>query len=111
MFSMQKLFGHDEKFFTLLEASAEECRASVQALRRTVSRGGGTLTLDEFVASRRKGKQITTEINHFLCRVSVTALDREDIEALSNVLYKIPKTVEKFAERYMASAEEVRDVD
>ena len=32
---------------------------------------------------------------------------REDIEALCNVLYKIPKTVEKFAERYMASAEEV----
>src|SRR5438552_3208949 len=111
MFSLQKLFGHDDKFFKLLEASAEECRASVQALRRVVSKIGGSSTLDEFVASRRKGKQITTEINHLLCRVSVTALDREDIEALCNVLYKIPKTVEKFAERYIASAEEVRNVD
>jgi hypothetical protein len=30
----------------------------------------------------------------------VTALDREDIEALNSALYKIPKTIEKFAERY-----------
>ena len=111
MFSLQKLFGQDDKFFILLEGSAEECRASVQALRRTVSRGSAPFLLDEFVASRRKGKQITAEINKLLCRVSVTALDREDIEALCNALYKIPKTVEKFAERYIASAEEVRNVD
>ena len=32
MFSLQKLLGKEDKFFTLLEASAEEARASVQAL-------------------------------------------------------------------------------
>ncbi len=111
MFSLQKLFGQDDQFFALLEASAEECRASVRALRRIVTKGSGSSTLDEFVVSRRKGKQITTEINALLCRASVTALDREDIESLSNSLYKIPKTVEKFAERYMAAADEVRDVN
>jgi uncharacterized protein Yka (UPF0111/DUF47 family) len=31
----------------------------------------------------------------------VTELEREDIEALSTALYKIPKTVEKIAERYV----------
>jgi uncharacterized protein Yka (UPF0111/DUF47 family) len=111
MFSLQKLLGQDDKFFTLLEASAEECRASVEALKRIVTKRSGVTTLDEFVESRRKDKAITAEINQLLCRVSVTALDREDIEALSNALYKIPKTVEKFAERYLASATEVRDTD
>jgi uncharacterized protein len=43
--------------------------------------------------------------------VSVTALDREDIEALSNALYKIPKTLEKFAERYILTAGEIQGVD
>lgn len=111
MFSLQKLFGHDDKFFTLLEASAEECRASIRALRRIVTTGGGPVTLEEFVTSRRNSKKITMELNHLLCRVSVMALDREDVETLCNALYKIPKTAEKFAERYVASAEEVRDVD
>ncbi len=111
MFSLQKLLGQDDKFFALLEASAEECRASVQALRRIVSKGAGPVPLDEFVASRRRGKQITMEINELLCRISVTSLDREDIEALSNALYKIPKTVEKFAERYAASSVEVHQAD
>jgi len=111
MFSLQKLFGQDDKFFKLLEASAEQCRASVQSLRNVVAKSTAALTLDEFVVSRRKGKEITKEINELLCRTSVTALDREDIEALCNALYKIPKTVEKFAERYIASAREVREAD
>jgi uncharacterized protein Yka (UPF0111/DUF47 family) len=67
--------------------------------------------LDEFIASRRRDKQITAKINELLSRVSVTALEREDIEALSNSLYKIPKTVEKFAERYILSAGEVDNID
>ncbi|MBU6248380.1 MAG: pit accessory protein, partial [Xanthomonadaceae bacterium] len=41
----------------------------------------------------------------------VTALDREDIEALNAALYKIPKTVEKFAERYAIVAERLSGVD
>jgi len=38
-------------------------------------------------------------------------MEREDIEALTEALYKIPKTVEKFAQRYFAVADKVRDVD
>ncbi len=41
----------------------------------------------------------------------VTALEREDIEALSNAFYRIPKTLEKFAERYILAASELRDID
>jgi uncharacterized protein len=111
MFSLQKFFSKDHEFFELLEASGEECRASVHALQRIIANRSGTLTLDEFVASRRRDKQITAKINELLSRVSVTALEREDIEALSNCLYKIPKTVEKFAERYLLSFSDTKDID
>src|SRR5699024_5729306 len=40
-----------------------------------------------------------------------TALDREDIEAMNSALYRIPKTVEKFAERYVLVAKRLGDVD
>ena len=111
MFSLQKLFSRDEQFFELLEASAEECRASVQALKHAIANNSRTLALDEFIGPRRKEKQISAELTELLARVSVTALEREDIEALSNALYKIPKTLEKFAQRYVLAVGELRDID
>jgi uncharacterized protein Yka (UPF0111/DUF47 family) len=111
MFSLQKLFSRDEQFFELLEASAEECRASVQALKHAIANNSRTPALDEFIGPRRKEKQISAELTELLARVSVTALEREDIEALSNAFYKIPKTLEKFAQRYILAVGELRDID
>lgn len=110
MFSLQKLLGKDDKFFDLLQASAEEGLHSVEALKRILTNPSITPTLDEFIASRRKDKAITNEIGELLVKTFVTALEREDIEALSNVLYKVPKTIEKFAERYILCAPRLRDV-
>jgi len=111
MFSLQKLFSRDEQFFELLEASAEECRASVQALKHAIANNSRTPALDEFIGPRRTEKQISAELTELLARVSVTALEREDIEALSNAFYKIPKTLEKFAQRYILAVGELRDID
>ena len=111
MFSLQQFFSRDEQFFELLEASAEECRASVQALKRVIATKPRTLNVDEFIGPRRNEKRISTELTELLARVSVTALEREDIEALSNAFYKIPKTLEKFAERYVLAANELQDID
>lgn len=110
MFSLQKLLGKDDKFFDLLHASAEEGLHSVDALKRILSNPSATPTLDEFVASRRKDKEITNQISQMLVKTFVTALEREDIEALSTVLYKVPKTIEKFAERYVLCASRLRQV-
>ena len=110
MFSLQKMLGKDDKFFDLLHASAEEGLHSVAALKRILTNHSVTPTLDEFVATRRKDKAITNEISELLVKTFVTSLEREDIEALSNVLYKIPKTIEKFAERYLLCAPRVREV-
>jgi uncharacterized protein Yka (UPF0111/DUF47 family) len=41
----------------------------------------------------------------------VTALEREDIQDLSEALYKIPKTVEKFIERAALVPQHVRGID
>ena len=59
----------------------------------------GAQNIDALILSRRKDKKITEQIAEQLCLTFVTELEREDIEALSTALYKIPKTVEKIAER------------
>jgi uncharacterized protein len=111
MFSLQKLLGKDDPFFSLLEESAKESQNSAQALRRILQNPSITPTLDEFIASRRHEKELASEIRNLLVNTFVTALEREDIESLSHSLYKIPKTIEKFAERYILCAPRLRDVD
>ncbi len=110
MFSLQKLLGKDDKFFRLMEGSAEEARASIRTLSATLKASQEKRSLDGFVEARRKEKQITQELSEHLARTFVTPLEREDIQALGNSLYKIPKSVEKFGERLMFSGEHVRDV-
>lgn len=111
MFSLQKLLGKEDKFFTLLEASAEEARTSVQALVKLSKEIANPTRPEEFAYSRRKDKQITQEISTAVYTTFITALEREDIEELSNALYKIPKTVEKFTERAFLAPHHVRGID
>ena len=111
MFSLQRLLGKEDKFFDLLEASAQESRTSVQALIRFMKNQDELKTLDEFVMSRRKEKKINDEISEALCTTFVTALEREDIEALSVALYKIPKTMEKIGERILLAPHLFKGVD
>jgi uncharacterized protein Yka (UPF0111/DUF47 family) len=103
MLSLRKLLGKDDKFFDLLEAGAEEAKASVSLFSRylqTIAAGGTPgNTLDEFIQTRRKEKRIRHTITEELSKTFVTPLEREDIEALSWTLYRIPKQVEKIVER------------
>ena len=111
MFSLQRLLGKEDKFFTLLEASAHQAHTSVQALVKFTKALDQQVHLDEFVHSRRKDKEITQEISEAVYTTFITALEREDIEQLSNALYKIPKTVEKFSERVLLAPQHVRGID
>jgi uncharacterized protein Yka (UPF0111/DUF47 family) len=102
MFSLRKLFGKEERFFDLLEASAEEARTSAALLGRFLQAQTGPglpKNLDDFIQSRRKDKRLTQQITQELCRTFVTPLEREDIEALAYTLYRIPKIIEKIVER------------
>jgi Phosphate transport regulator (distant homolog of PhoU) len=102
MFSLKKLLGKEDKFFDLLEAGAEEARTSVGLLSnylQALSKGGPPPNLDDFVQSRRKEKRIRHQMTEELSKTFVTPLEREDIEALSFALYRIPKAIEKIVER------------
>jgi uncharacterized protein len=111
MFSLQRLLGKEDRFFDLLEASAAEACASVRALSSFIQKRDELRTLDEFIQSRRKEKKIVSQISEELCTSFVTALEREDIEALSVALYKIPKTIEKIGERIVVAPHYVNGVE
>jgi len=89
-------------FFDLLEQGADEAKVSVdlfaQLLRR-IDEGKQPADLDEFIQARRREKRIRHLMTEALGRTFVTPIDREDIEALSAALYRIPKQVERIVER------------
>ncbi len=111
MFSLQTIFGKGDKFYGLLEASADAARQSAAALGAMLAERSQTPSLDQFRMARKREKDLLAQINLELGNTFVTALEREDIEALAGALYKIPKTVEKFAERYAMFAERLGDTD
>lgn len=98
--SLAKLFGKSDRFFELLAASAKSAHQSIEALARMLKELDGNVSLAELAVARRNEKKNAETISEELVKVFVTTLDREDIEALSKALYRIPKTVEKFGERY-----------
>lgn len=103
MLSLKKLLGKDDKFFDLLEAGAEEAKASVDLfssfLKKIADGKVPASSLDDFIQSRRKEKRIRHTMMEELSKTFVTPLEREDIEALSFALYRIPKQIEKIVER------------
>lgn len=112
MFSLQKFFGRNDRFFDLLERSATEARESVALVKGALnSPGKGAGSLDEFALLRRKDKRLTEEIRTLVTQTFVTPLEREDIDALSTALYKIPKTLEKFCERLLLAPDRLQGSD
>lgn len=111
MFSLQTIFGKGDKFYGLLEQSAAVACGSANELLALLNHNGEGPLMASFTASRVREKALAAEISEELMNTFVTALDREDIEALNSALYKIPKTIEKFAERYEIVADRVAGVD
>jgi len=98
--SIASLFGKSDRFFELLSVSAKSAHQSVEALARLLKESNPNISLAELAVARRNEKKNAETISEELVRVFITAMEREDIEALSKALYRIPKTVEKFGERF-----------
>jgi uncharacterized protein len=99
---LKKLIGTNDVFFDLLEEGAEEAKVSVDLFAKflnQIAEGKRPAGLDDFIQARRKEKRIRHLMTEALTKTFVTPLDREDIEALSVALYRIPKQVEKIVER------------
>ena len=110
MFSISRFLGHDEKFYDLLEASAQQADSSVHHLidlLAKLEKSESASDLAAFAESRREDKRITQELTEELSKTFITPLEREDIQALAAALYKIPKTVEKIGERILICPEDL----
>jgi hypothetical protein len=111
MFSLQMLFGKAERFYQLLEDAASEAHESVRLLIELIKTPTSAKSLDDLMLARRKEKKIGEQITAELVKTFVTGLEREDIEALALALRKIPKTVEKLAERITLGHQHIQGVD
>jgi hypothetical protein len=111
MIRLQKLFGKDDQFFSLLDASAEQGRISILNLNTMLSSPSEHPDLSGFHESRAADKRITEQINEALVTSLVKQLEKEDIELLSAALYRIPKSVDKLAERFAISYSVVKGID
>jgi uncharacterized protein Yka (UPF0111/DUF47 family) len=104
MISIGRFLGHDQRFYDLLEASAQQADTSVHHLvdlLAKIDNKSSTPDLAAFAQSRREDKRITQELTEELTKTFITPLEREDIQELAASLYKIPKTVEKIGERML----------
>jgi len=114
MSALQRIFGHDTKFFDLLENGAAAAKHSATILVALLPKLAGNPSpevLADLSTARRKHKRISQQTTEELCKNFVTPLEREDIEALSHSLYKIPKTAEKFGERLLLAPQHVRGME
>lgn len=111
MFSLQRFFCRDEKFFDLIEALAQSSSSSVKTLAHFLLYPGDVASVDGIVQKRRKSKELSDEIAHQLCVSFITPFEREDIEALTSSLTKISKTSEKFISQYFLFRDAIKHED
>jgi uncharacterized protein Yka (UPF0111/DUF47 family) len=111
MFSLQTIFGQGNQFYTLLEEAAVAAHDSTKALHAMLKAADRQPALDAFKLARQREREASDKISQELVNSFITPIEREDIEALGSALYKIPKQVEKFADRYSLATRHLEHID
>jgi uncharacterized protein len=111
MFSLQTIFGQGNQFYTLLEEAAVAAHDSTKALHAMLKAADRQPALDAFKLARQRERDASDKISQELVNSFITPIEREDIEALASALYKIPKQVEKFADRYSLATRHLEHID
>ena len=111
MFSLQTIFGSGQQFYTLLDEAAQAGYDSTRALHAMMKAADREPALDAFKLARLRERAASDKISHALVDSFITPIEREDIEALGSALYKIPKQVEKFADRYSLAVQHLEGID
>ena len=111
MFSLQTMFGQGNQFYTLLEDAAVAAHDSTKALHVMLREAERQPLLDAFKLARQRERDASDKISQALVDSFITPIEREDIEALGSALYKIPKQVEKFADRYSLATQHLEHID
>ncbi|MEP6907118.1 MAG: pit accessory protein [Pseudoxanthomonas sp.] len=111
MFSLQTIFGSGQQFYTLLDESAQAAYDSTKALHSMMKASDRQPALDAFKLARLRERTASDKIGKALVDSFITPIEREDIELLGSALYKIPKQVEKFADRYSLAVQHLEGID
>lgn len=111
MFSLQTIFGSGQQFYTLLDDAAKVAHDSARALHAMLKESGSQPTLEAFKLQRQHARSASDGITKALLESFITPFEREDIELLGSALYKIPKQVEKFADRYSLALRHLQGID
>ncbi|CAN4278489.1 pit accessory protein [Pseudoxanthomonas sp. LjRoot125] len=111
MFSLQTIFGSGQQFYTLLDEAAQAAHDSTNALHTMMKATDRQPALDAFKLARLRERAASDKIGKALVDSFITPIEREDIEALGSALYKIPKQVEKFADRYSLAIQHLEGID
>jgi uncharacterized protein len=111
MFSLQTIFGSGKQFYGLLDEAADAAHESAKALHAMMKTPDRQPALDAFKLARQRERATSDKINKALVESFITPIEREDIEALGSALYKIPKQIEKFADRYSLAIRHLDGID
>ena len=111
MFSLQTIFGSGKQFYVLLDDAAQAAHDSAKALHTMMREGESLPALDAFKLARLRGRASSEKIGQALVDSFITPIEPEDIEALGSALYKIPKQIEKFADRYSLAVKHLDQID
>jgi uncharacterized protein Yka (UPF0111/DUF47 family) len=111
MFSLQTIFGQGKQFYALLDEAADAAHASTRALHEMLREPGREPSLDAFKLARQRERDASAKISQALVESFITPIEREAIEALASALYKRPKQVERFADRYALARHRLDGID
>ncbi len=111
MFSLQTIFGSGQQFYSLLDEAAAAAHESAKALHSMMKTTDRQPALDAFKLARTRERAASDKIGKALVDSFITPIEREDIEALGSALYKIPKQIEKFADRYSLAIRHLDGID
>jgi len=111
MFSLQTIFGSGKQFYTLLDEAAVAANDAAKALHSMLREADRQPALDAFKLARLRERAASDKISQALVDSFMTPIEREDIEALGSALYKIPKQIEKFADRYSLATTHLEHID
>ena len=111
MFSLQTIFGQGKQFYALFNEAADAAYDSTKALHAMLKAAERSPSLEPFKHARQRERVASDKISQALVESFITPFEREDIEALGSALYKIPKQVERFADRYALAQHRLANID
>jgi uncharacterized protein Yka (UPF0111/DUF47 family) len=111
MFSLQTIFGQGKQFYALFNEAADAAHDSTKALHAMLRDRAPQPSMEPFKHARQRERVASDKISQALVDSFITPFEREDIEALGSALYRIPKQVERFADRYALAQHRLEHID